>query len=56
MLQQKKQKTIAWTKIYATRKWEHLQSDTLIRIKLTLKPTFVKLVSFKLFVLLGIRA
>lgn len=35
---------------------KHLQSDALIQIKLALKPTFVKLFSFKLFVFLGIRA
>jgi hypothetical protein len=56
MLQKNKQKTIAWTKICATCEWEDLQSDALIQIKLALKPTFVKLVSFKSFVLLGIHA
>jgi len=47
-------KAIVWAKAHATCKLDQLQNDAL-QIKLTLKPTLVRLASFMLIVLLGIR-
>jgi hypothetical protein len=46
--QHNEHKEIAWAKAHATCKWDQLQ------IKLALKPTLVRLVSFMLIVLLSI--